>query len=111
MNLVEKIKQKQFIVWYATGRKSVHNSACPELEQSEYLVKVKDVLKILEGKVVVEKEQLEELADLVKNRPSLHIGSANFTNIAKFNMYLDKIKKKVAELGLDTKKEKVENHG
>ena len=66
LDLIEKIKQKQFILWYATGRKSVHNSACPELEQSKPLVTVEDVLKILEDYTIIEKQKLQELADLLK---------------------------------------------
>jgi mevalonate pyrophosphate decarboxylase len=46
------------------------------------------------------KQKLQQFKNLLskENEPKLHIGSANFTNIALFRMHMEKLRKKFEEL-------------
>ena len=46
------------------------------------------------------KHKLQQFKDLLskENEPELHIGSANFTNIARFRIHMEKLRKKFKEL-------------
>jgi hypothetical protein len=54
------------------------------------------------------KQKLQQFKNLLskENEPKLHIGSANFTNIALFRMHMEKLRKKFDELLKEEKEAK-----
>lgn len=60
MGFEEQLKKRQFVVWYASGNKSVFNSDCPELVQSKPIVTVEAAVKVAE-EYCVSKAELEKL--------------------------------------------------
>ena len=66
----------------------------------------KQVLALLDAKVVVEKEKLQELADLLKTRPSWEWMKDNLDKLEEIESAFRRIEWKFAELTKEMQREK-----
>lgn len=111
--IVEKIKQKAKL-----GTEIENMLDTDVMDEWRYAaktqwVKLDDVLKILSGYTIMEKQKIRELADLLKNRPRnekyLLSGKrkGNRTCSAKYEELLEKVEKFVDVFGVESETEKI----
>lgn len=103
MSLAKKIKQKTKTAeeiekeMLATWKED----RCVKKKAEEWL-KLEDVLKIF----AVQHEKLQELAELLKNRPKGFVGQLLAVHLMKLDKWFEGFKKKFGEM-----EKEVENHG
>ena len=60
IDVAAQLRKKAFTIYYSTGKKSVFNSACDELVESDLIIKLEDALAVLANHIYIPRRLWDE---------------------------------------------------